>query len=177
MAAWGNSPMHLPAGSSELTVKTSRFASRLDKGLLPILLFFPLILCLIGVWVFFQSPWIGVMAVLLALVQAVASLVYIWPCYYQLTDTQLEVRCGFTRVCLPYKDIHRVDACNASIPSPALSLRRLVIESNQGFLLVSPVNRNKFQQELSLRMHGRFVGDTHEPMTESADLEVEISRE
>lgn len=142
----------------ELSVKTSRFVSRLDKGLLPIVLFFPIILICFGGWLTTLSPWIGAAAIVLGIVHILVSLVYLWPCYYLLTEHQLVVRCGLAKVCLPYKDIYRVEACNASLPSPALSLRRLLIESSQGVLLVSPVDRSKFQQELSLRMHGRFVG-------------------
>lgn len=153
-----------------LSLKNSRYSSRLDKGLLPVLLFFPTLLIAVGCWFVTDSPLVGIAAMVLALFHIVLTLVFIWPCYYLLGESQLEVRCGLARVVLPYKDIQRVQASNASMPSPALSLRRLAIESHQGLLLISPANRSKFLQELSLRMHGRYVAGAESTADDSVNI-------
>ncbi|GAB3031004.1 PH domain-containing protein [Bowmanella dokdonensis] len=116
----------------------------------------PALAVLIGLYFLPQSAWIGATAVLLGLIRAAFILRYLFPCYYCLLQDQLFIRCGLLRMEIPYRAIRKINPSNAPAASPALSLRRLEIESQQGKVLISPRNRKKFIQELTLRMHGRY---------------------
>ncbi|MDF2180379.1 PH domain-containing protein [Aliiglaciecola sp. CAU 1673] len=120
-----------------------------------VLILGPLLLSALGVWVMAQTLWIGVSLILVALITAIVCLRFILPCHYILTSDQLLVRCGLTTLSLSYKGIRKIGPTHNFLWAPALSKRRLEIDSSEGYLLISPKNRQKFMAELSQRMHPR----------------------
>ncbi len=74
------------------------------------------------------------------------------PCNYVLTEDFLLVQSGVIRYRIPYSDIRKIEKSSNPLSSPALSLRRVKITRNKGFILVSPPDRDLFIQELSARL-------------------------
>lgn len=74
------------------------------------------------------------------------------PCRYVLEDETLLVQAGVIRYRIPYVEIREVEKSCNPLSSPALSLKRVKISRTNGFLLVSPRNRDEFMRELADRM-------------------------
>lgn len=136
-----------------LPTASSIYPSRKDPGTLLSLVSGPLLLVLGGASVLQQSLLIGVSMILVALCAMALRLRFILPCYYELTADALVIRCGMTHLALPYKGIRRVAPSDNFLWAPALSVRRLEIDSNEGLVLISPRHRHKFMNELRQRMH------------------------
>jgi membrane protein YdbS with pleckstrin-like domain len=73
------------------------------------------------------------------------------PCRYTLEADHLAVRCGLIRQRVPYARIRGVQASRNPLSAPALSLRRVKITLERGFVLVSPRERERFMVELRRR--------------------------
>lgn len=79
----------------------------------------------------------------------VITLLLVIPCAYTLFDDHLLVQSGVIRYKIPYTDIRKIEKSSNPLSSPALSLRRVKITRNKGFLLISPPDRDQFIKDLS----------------------------
>jgi hypothetical protein len=84
-----------------------------------------------------------------------------WPVHYTITDSELLVRSGiFLRWSVKFNSITAVSPTRNPLSSPAWSLDRLDIEQSFGnSLLISPVDQERFLQDLALRAGLTRVGD------------------
>ena len=71
-----------------------------------------------------------------------------WPCEYTLKEHGLHIRCGLIRKDIPYRDIKSAVKSGNLLSAPALSLKRIRIDYNNGYALISPKNREEFIQVL-----------------------------
>lgn len=74
------------------------------------------------------------------------------PCKYTMLSDHLLVQSGLVKYRIPYSEIRKIEKSNNPLSSPALSLKRIKITREKGFLLVSPPDRDQFIQELSARL-------------------------
>lgn len=84
-----------------------------------------------------------------------AALMYVltWPCYYKLLDNELQVKCGIMiNKHIAYSSIKSIEKSNNPASAPALSLKRIAIAYDGGFLLISPKDRDTFINELNNRI-------------------------
>lgn len=79
------------------------------------------------------------------------------PCKYTLLDDHLLVQAGVIMYKVPYAEIRKIEKSSNPLSSPALSLRRVKITREKGFLLVSPADRDQFIQDLAARMPKKDV--------------------
>ena len=96
-----------------------------------------------------HEPWTAAAAAGLAL----AVLVLLaWPCSYNLAPDRLLIRSGLRRKAIPYARMRGArPSCNP-LAAPACSLRRLRIDLDRGYVLISPVDRERFPAELQARI-------------------------
>jgi PH (Pleckstrin Homology) domain-containing protein len=105
-----------------------------------------------------ELPW-GIASVLLVLGVYFGL---IFPMWYGLDDTHLLVRFGICRRRIPLADVLEVHPTHNPLSSPALSLDRLRVRFGQGFfkaVMISPVDRNRFLDELAKRAGLKRDGD------------------
>jgi Bacterial PH domain len=76
------------------------------------------------------------------------------PLYYEITQSELNVRSGPMRWTIPLKFVNEVYLTRSPLSSPALSLDRLLIRYENGkgpsALMISPEDNTAFLQELAL---------------------------
>ena len=76
---------------------------------------------------------------------AIAGIIALFlPCHYTLEEDHMVVRSGILKKKIEYKGIREIELSTCPISSPALSLKRIRIESDSGSVLISPVNRMEF---------------------------------
>jgi membrane protein YdbS with pleckstrin-like domain len=78
-------------------------------------------------------------------------LLFCYPCRYAFMVDHLEVQSGAVRMRVPYAEITAVTPSRSLWSGPALSLERVRIDRGARFLLVSPVQRDRFMAELRSR--------------------------
>lgn len=71
---------------------------------------------------------------------------------YRFTETHLLVRAGPFRWRIPLNEITKIKPSRDLLSSPALSLDRLRIDYGRRFILISPLEKEEFLQDLGTRM-------------------------
>jgi hypothetical protein len=71
-----------------------------------------------------------------------------WPCRYTLTDDSLNIRCGMLFRSVPLSRVESAELSSTWESAPAMSLRRVKIVLDQGYRIVSPVDRQAFIADL-----------------------------
>jgi hypothetical protein len=79
-------------------------------------------------------------------------LLFCYPCRYTLKADHLLIQSGALRFRVDYADITRIEPSGSLWASPALSLQRVRIDHNRRFVLVSPMQRERFMAELQERV-------------------------
>ena len=93
---------------------------------------------------------LGILVAILALVGALSI-----PCRYRLLADHLLIQSGLVRYRIPYAAITGVAPSSLPWSAPALSLRRVRIDFDGRFALVSPVRREEFIAALEARLPPR----------------------
>lgn len=89
---------------------------------------------------------LGVLALVLLIL-----LLFCYPCRYTLKSDHLLVQSGALRLRVDYADITSVAPSRSLWSAPALSLERVRIDHGRRFMLVSPMQRERFIGELQAR--------------------------
>ena len=71
------------------------------------------------------------------------------PCRYTILTDSLSIRCGLLFMRVPLDQIKTIEPSSSWISGPALSLKRVKISTASRFYLVSPVDRDRFIEELT----------------------------
>ncbi|MGJ8672301.1 PH domain-containing protein [Rubritalea sp.] len=121
----------------------NRYRSAVDWWLGAILIACPLVCFGLGFYFLTFSLSAGTWTIVSAI--AVAGIIALFlPCHYTLHDDHLLVRSGILKKKIEYKGIREVELSSCPISAPAMSLKRIRIESDAGSVLISPVNRDEF---------------------------------
>ena len=70
------------------------------------------------------------------------------PCRYTILEDALSIRCGVLFYQIPFADIQRVERSASLRSGPALSVRRVLVETKSRKYLVSPKDRDAFIADL-----------------------------
>ena len=70
------------------------------------------------------------------------------PCRYTILEDTLSIRCGVLFYQIPFADIQRVERSASLRSGPALSVRRVLVETKSRKYLVSPKDRDAFIADL-----------------------------
>ena len=70
------------------------------------------------------------------------------PCRYTILTDTLSIRCGVVFMRVPLKQLKSIEMSGSWLSGPALSIRRVKVSTASRFYLVSPVDREKFIEEL-----------------------------
>lgn len=79
-------------------------------------------------------------------------LLFCYPCRYTLKADHLLIQSGALRFRVDYADITRIEPSRSWWSAPALSLQRVRIDHNRRFVLVSPMQRERFIADLQERV-------------------------
>jgi hypothetical protein len=114
----------------------------------------PLTLGLIFLVMVRASGQTGSLLILIGTVTGVVLLGLTYPLYYQITSSELIVRCGILmRKHIPLASIDQVVPVRNPLSAPAWSLDRLRVDYRQNgastFIIISPQDKFAFMQELA----------------------------
>ncbi|MEM0927465.1 MAG: PH domain-containing protein, partial [Planctomycetota bacterium] len=70
------------------------------------------------------------------------------PCRYTILADTLTIRCGVVVQRVPLEKVQSVEPSRSLLSGPALSMRRVKVSTASRFYLVSPVERERFIEEL-----------------------------
>ncbi len=137
------------------------YPSAYDTGLVALLYLGPVILLVLSLfgWQVGRADVAGVCLVSFALL-VLLNILLTWPCRYTLTDDSLNIRCGLLFQTIP---LHRVRGATLSSSwqsGYAMSLRRVRIELDKGYRLVSPADRETFIEDLTAAVERMRHPDT-----------------
>ena len=96
---------------------------------------------------------VGWIMILVSAVTGAVLLGLLYPLYYQITSSDLNIRSGFLRWRIPLASINEVRPTSNPLSSPALSLDRLRVDYRRDgktkFILISPEDKAGFMRELA----------------------------
>lgn len=95
----------------------------------------------------------GIPLLLIGVITGVLIRLFSFPCVYTLDENQLVIRCGIIKYNVPYSEILKIEKSGSLWSAPALSVRRVKIETASGGFLVSPRDRDAFIADVMARMH------------------------
>ncbi|MFG0290929.1 MAG: PH domain-containing protein [Rhodopirellula sp. JB044] len=82
----------------------------------------------------------------------VVTAIFTVPCRYTLLTDTLSIRCGVVCYQVPYETIREVRKSATLRSGPALSLRRVVVKTDRREHILSPVDRDRFIEQLNARI-------------------------
>jgi len=125
-----------------------RFASKIDRWVIAVL-GLPLVSSVIGA----ATSGVPLIWLVPALLTAAILPLLLWT-DYEVTASDLRIRCGFFRTTVPLDALLAVRPSRSPLSSPALSLDRLDVQHRGGHVLISPRDREGFIAELRQRVPG-----------------------
>lgn len=81
------------------------------------------------------------------------------PCRYTILSDTLSIRCGILFMRVPLDKIKTIELSGSWISGPALSLKRVKINTASRTYLVSPVDRERFIEELRQAVEDQTAND------------------
>lgn len=123
-------------------MKTIVFRSSISLGLVA---FLAIVFGITSALMIREGAWLG-----LAINGGVVSAIFILfrTTKYTLTEEGIEIRCGFFKQFIHWKDIREVKYTSNPISSPAFSFKRIQIDyGKMGSVLISPRSRETFMAE------------------------------
>ncbi len=91
--------------------------------------------------------WLALLLLVLLLVRALVI-----PCQYRLMADHVLIECGMLVRRLDYRDITGVSLTRSFRPAPALSSQRVRVDHVGGHVLLSPIGRERFVEQLLQRL-------------------------
>jgi membrane protein YdbS with pleckstrin-like domain len=140
----------LPAGQKNDMPRKSVYASAVDWWIAVLLMMGPFICVVLTGFLLQQGRQTDAMYCLSAgLGTLLVTGIFTVPCRYTILTDSLSVRCGLLFMRIPLDQIKAIEPSGSWISGPALSLKRVKISTASRFYLVSPVDRERFIDELS----------------------------
>lgn len=129
-----------------------RFRSSVDSGLPMVVGMLMAALLVRGVLTLWFSVvegllWLALLLFVLLLLRALFV-----PCQYRLMADHLLIECGMLVRRIDYRDIREVSLARSFRPAPALSSLRVRVDHAGGRVLLSPIGRERFAEELVRRV-------------------------
>lgn len=148
-----------PAPRSAAEPFTKVYPSAVDWWFAAILILTPLGILVAGFVFVAQNPLLGIISLLTGFFVGGLIALLSLPCRYILTESALTIQCGVVKETIPLRRLRGVRLSSSILSAPALSLKRIEITLDQGFLLISPRDRKGFLLDLD-----RAVGGSRDPL-------------
>jgi hypothetical protein len=133
--------------------QVKKYPSAVDAWLAVILTGPPVLIISCGIYAMFaKSVKAGVPIFIIGLAIGALILLFSFPCVYTLGEDRLIIRCGIIKYNVPLSEIVRVEKSGSLWSAPALSTRRVKIETTTGWYLVSPRDREGFIADVTARL-------------------------
>lgn len=132
-------------------MQASIYPSKVDLWLAAVLILAPLTALGLGVAFILTGEPEGWIAVFTGCFMAVVMAALSIPCRYTLDEKAVHIRCGLIEDHIPLRDIRRITPTFNPLSAPALSIRRVRIDTTHRSFLISPRKRERFIEELELR--------------------------
>ena len=87
---------------------------------------------------------------------------FTFPCRYTVLDDALSIRCGVLFYQIPFADIQRIERSASLRSGPALSVRRVVVETKKRSYLISPQDRDRFIADLQAAIDAASLSSASE---------------
>lgn len=119
-----------------------------------VLLVFPVLMAAVmGVVLMFSGRPADASTMFLASVATLlVTAVFVVPCRYTFLKDALSIRCGLICYQIPYEAIREVKRSSTLRSGPAMSLNRVAIQTDRREHIVSPVQRERFIDQLRSRI-------------------------
>ncbi|MEQ9825670.1 MAG: PH domain-containing protein [Puniceicoccaceae bacterium] len=132
-------------------MQPSIYPSKVDLWLAAVLILAPITAVGMGVYLALTGEAEGWISVFTGCFMAVVMAAFTLPCHYTLDDRGLHIRCGLMEDHILLQDIRQVTPTFNPLAAPALSIRRVRIDTAHRSFLISPRNRERFIEELEQR--------------------------
>jgi len=134
-------------------MKSSIYPSKIDIWLAAILIAAPLVAIFIGIYVITigeNGGWIGIFTgVFMAFIMGALSI----PCRYEIKEKEILIKCGLYEDRIPIGEIKKMFPTMNPLSAPALSLKRIQIETVHSSYLISPRDRETFIEEVNKKIN------------------------
>jgi membrane protein YdbS with pleckstrin-like domain len=125
------------------------YDSAVDWWILALLLLTPVAAAVIGIYLIVQgrpgdSTWLFLTGGLTAITTAAFAV----PCRYTILDDALSIRCGLLFYQIPLDKITDVSLSSSWMSGPALSLKRVKVQTDRRSHIISPKFREDFVRDL-----------------------------
>lgn len=131
-----------------MNTSLSVYPSKVDLWLAAVLVITPILVIGLGVYLTLTIGGVGLICLLSGLFMAGLMAGLAVPCRYTLTERALQIRCGFLKEDIKYEKIKNASLSSNPLSAPALSLSRVKVDLENGFRLISPINREAFIKKL-----------------------------
>lgn len=132
-------------------MQPSIYPSKIDLWLAAVLILAPLTAMGMGCFLIPTGAADGWISVFIGCFMAVVMAALSIPCHYTLDDQAVHIRCGLMEDHIPMQDIRRITPTYNPLAAPALSIRRVRIDTTHRSFLISPRERERFIEELEQR--------------------------
>jgi hypothetical protein len=131
-----------------MNLSPSMYPSKIDLWLAALLIGAPLFVIGFGIYLTITSGPSGMIGIYIGLFMGCVMAALSLPCRYSLTDSALIIQCGLLKEEIRYEKIKNASLSSNPLSAPALSLSRVKVDLENGFRLISPINREAFITEL-----------------------------
>ncbi|WP_442507953.1 PH domain-containing protein [Novipirellula sp. SH528] len=122
-----------------------RYESAIDLWLLMLLMLSPVVAVVIGGYLMVNGrPGDASLLFLAGAATLFVQGIFVVPCRYTILDDAVSIRCGILCYQIPIADIQQIEKSSSLKSAPALSLRRVRIQTEKREYLVSPKDREGF---------------------------------
>jgi len=132
----------------EMKAVKSIYPSAVDAWIALCLIGTPLVPISMGLYQMSTSNETGTTLVIIGVFFAVFIFLVVIPCRYTVTNNQIVIRCGLLKKTIEISKIEGLSLSSDMTASPALSLKRVKIDYENSYLLISPNNRAAFIKEI-----------------------------
>jgi len=130
-------------------IRPTVYDSAIDLWIVALILLSPFLSAAIGVYLLIDGKADEAMYLfLIGFGSLVLMLVFTLPCRYTILDDALSVRCGILFYQIPLSEIESVVSSASWRNGPALSMRRVKIQTKKRTIIVSPREREEFIEDL-----------------------------
>ena len=121
-----------------------KYPSAIDTWLAAVLIGAPLLVIGNGIFTLSKSTPTGLVLIGVGIAISIVMALFAYPCYYVIGERSVKIKCGIIEEELPFERIQIVEKSSSLWSAPALSLKRVKIVLDDGFRLVSPIDRDGF---------------------------------
>ncbi|WP_345683284.1 PH domain-containing protein [Novipirellula caenicola] len=131
---------------SSSAIKTPiRYESAIDLWLLMLLMLSPVVAAVIGVYLILEGrPGDASLLFLVGAATLFVQGIFVVPCRYTILEDAVSIRCGILCYQIPIAEIQTIEKSSSLKSAPALSLRRVRIQTAKRDYLISPKDRDGF---------------------------------